>query len=345
MVTVDATGESNEKMGEPVPATPPTLTADSPNIVRIELLRQAIVVADVQDDVSHATISSALVAVSSPTPKSSPETVTELPPLTAVFNATEETRAVSKLKMRDDVPAIAATVTADSPNIVLNAPETQEVDVAEVQDVEPHGTNSRAAVDVTSLTPKSSPTTVTDAPPLAGVFHIRRQLDATGESKLYPSTSVPATPPTLTVDTNTSVTTARDKQPKLVADVQDDVLQTASDSAALALSSETPKSSPITVTELPPLTAEFRSPYDTTAASKLYPSTSVPATPPTLTVDTNTFVTAARDKQPKLVADDQDDVLQTASDSAALALSSEAPKSSPITVTELPPLNALFSRP
>ena len=204
LVTVDATGESNEKMGEPVPATPPTLTADSPNIVRIELLRQESVVADVHDDVPHATISSEFVAVWSPSPKSSPETVTELPPpLTAVFNATEETRAVSKLKMRDDVPAIAATVTADSPNIVLNAPETQEVDVAEVQDVEPHGTNSRAAVDVTSLTPKSSPTTVTDAPPLAGVFHIRRQLDATGESKLYPSTSVPATPPTLTVDTNT----------------------------------------------------------------------------------------------------------------------------------------------
>ena len=80
---------------------------------------------------------------------------------------------------------------------------------------------------------------------------------------------MPATPPTLTVDTNTFVTAARDKQPKLVADVQDDVLQTASDSAALALSSEAPKSSPITVTELPPLTAEFRSPYDTTAASKL----------------------------------------------------------------------------
>ena len=80
---------------------------------------------------------------------------------------------------------------------------------------------------------------------------------------------MPATPPTLTVDTNTFVTTALDAQVTLVADVQDDVLHTASDSAALALRSETPKSSPTTVTELPPLTALFTSPYESTAASKL----------------------------------------------------------------------------
>ncbi len=50
----------------------------------------------------------------------------------------------------------------------------------------------------------------------------------------------------------------------------------------------------------------------------------MPATPPKLTVDANTFVAAARDKQPTLVADVHDDVLHTASDSAAaLALSSE----------------------
>jgi len=68
-----------------VPTNPATLTADSPNIVLIELLRHATVVADVHDDVPQATISSALVAVSSPTPKSSPATVTELPPDGAVF--------------------------------------------------------------------------------------------------------------------------------------------------------------------------------------------------------------------------------------------------------------------
>jgi len=68
-----------------VPETNPTVTADTPNIVLIELLRQERLVADVQDDVTHPTISSALVAVCSPTPKSSPTTVTELPPEGAVF--------------------------------------------------------------------------------------------------------------------------------------------------------------------------------------------------------------------------------------------------------------------
>ena len=73
------------KTGADVPATPPTLTADSPNIVLIELLTHASVVADVHADVPHATISSALVAVSSPTPKLTPDTVTELPPLEAML--------------------------------------------------------------------------------------------------------------------------------------------------------------------------------------------------------------------------------------------------------------------
>jgi len=68
-----------------VPTTPPTLTADSPNIVVMKLLKHATVVADVQDDVPHPTISSELVADRSPTPKSSPATVTELPPDGAVF--------------------------------------------------------------------------------------------------------------------------------------------------------------------------------------------------------------------------------------------------------------------
>lgn len=86
VVTADNAGESNEKIGELVPATAPTVTADSPNIVRNVLLRQEIVVIEVQDEVLHATISSALVAESLLAPKSRPDTVTELPPLTAIFS-------------------------------------------------------------------------------------------------------------------------------------------------------------------------------------------------------------------------------------------------------------------
>ncbi|WP_289460382.1 hypothetical protein, partial [Klebsiella pneumoniae] len=79
-------------------AIPPTLTADRPYIVLIELLKQARVVADIQDDVSHETISDAPVAVGSPTPKLSPETVIELPPLGALLTSTEDATAASKLK-------------------------------------------------------------------------------------------------------------------------------------------------------------------------------------------------------------------------------------------------------
>jgi len=95
VVTADNAGESNEKIGELVPATAPTVTADSPNIVRNVLLRQEIVVIEVQDEVLHATISSALVAVWSLKPRPRPDTVKELPPLTTAFNVTEETIAAS----------------------------------------------------------------------------------------------------------------------------------------------------------------------------------------------------------------------------------------------------------
>jgi hypothetical protein len=111
--TWDTRTASKLKIGIDVPATPPTLTADSPNIVLIDLLKQEIVVADVHDDVPHTTISSALVAVCSPTPKSSPATVSELLPLAATFMSEADAAAASKLKTGLDVPAIATTLTAD----------------------------------------------------------------------------------------------------------------------------------------------------------------------------------------------------------------------------------------
>ena len=85
------------KTGADVPATPPTLTADSPNIVLIELLTHASVVADVHADVPHATISSVAVEVKSRTPRSSPITVTEPPPLAAPLRMKLDATAASKL--------------------------------------------------------------------------------------------------------------------------------------------------------------------------------------------------------------------------------------------------------
>jgi hypothetical protein len=111
----DTSTASKLNMGADVPATPPTLTADSPNMLLIELLRQESVVADVHDDVPHATISKALVAVNSPTPKSSPETVKELPPLQALLRRTAEATAASNDKMPAFVPLRTPTVTCMLP--------------------------------------------------------------------------------------------------------------------------------------------------------------------------------------------------------------------------------------
>jgi hypothetical protein len=194
----DTTAASKVKTGTDVPAMPPMLNADSPNIVLIELLEHLIVDADVHDDVRQGAISSALVAVCSPTPKSSPATVTELRPLGATLLATPEATAASKLKTGADVPATPPTLTADSPNTVLIELLRQERVVAEVQDDVPQATISSALVAVCSPTPKSSPETVSELPPLGAAFQAAS--DATAASKLKTGLDVPATPPTLTAD-------------------------------------------------------------------------------------------------------------------------------------------------
>ena len=130
IVAPDAADTSKLKTGL---ATTPMLTADSPNTMRIELLGHEIVVAEVRDDVTvpHAAISSELMAVWSPNPMSSAETVTGLPPLGAAFGAKDEPAAATELKLGNDIPKVA---------------------VADVHDDLPHGTISSALVDVSSPT-------------------------------------------------------------------------------------------------------------------------------------------------------------------------------------------------
>ena len=130
----------------------------------------------------HASISSAAVAVTSPTPKSSPQTVTELPPLGAVLRSAADATAESKLKTGADVPATPPTLTADIPNIVIIELLTHTIVVADVHDDVPHASISRAAVAVNSPTPKSSPQTVTEPLPLLGPFCAMSE--AIGASKL-----------------------------------------------------------------------------------------------------------------------------------------------------------------
>ena len=134
----------------------------------------------------------------SETPKLSPVTVTELPPLTALFNSPYETTAASKLSDALAVPTMLPTLTADTPQTVLAALPRHASAVAEIHDDLSHTTVSKTAVPLRSTEPKLSPLTVTELPPLNGPFCT--QPDPTAASKLYAALAVPATPPTLTAD-------------------------------------------------------------------------------------------------------------------------------------------------
>jgi len=85
--TLDATAESKVKIGFPVPDTDATVTVMLPKMSPNAFERHASVVADVHDDVKHTPRSrppprsSPAVAVCSPTPKSSPDTVTDAYPV------------------------------------------------------------------------------------------------------------------------------------------------------------------------------------------------------------------------------------------------------------------------
>ena len=134
----------------------------------------------------------------SKTPKLSPVTVTELPPLTALFNSPYEATAASKLSDALAVPTMLPTLTADTPQTVLAALPRHASAVAEIHDDLSHTTVSKTAVPLRSTEPKLSPLTVTELPPLNGPFC--SHADPTAASKLYAALAVPARPPTLTAD-------------------------------------------------------------------------------------------------------------------------------------------------
>jgi hypothetical protein len=112
----DATAASKLKIGRPVPETAATVALAALNMSPNALERHPSVVADVHDDVKHTPRSprpprsSPAVAVCSPTPKLSPETVSDAYPLCGAFSRTSETVAASKLYTACPVPATDPTV-------------------------------------------------------------------------------------------------------------------------------------------------------------------------------------------------------------------------------------------
>jgi len=111
------------KTGLPVPDTTATVTLAALKRSANAFDRHARVVADVHDDVRHTPksppppCSSPAVAVCSPTPKLSPDTVTDAYPVCGVLPLAWDARAESNEKMGMLVPDTPATVTVTLPNI------------------------------------------------------------------------------------------------------------------------------------------------------------------------------------------------------------------------------------
>jgi len=122
----DTAGASKLKTACPVPDTVATVTVVVPKMSPSGSERHASDVADVHDDVKHTPrsppppCSSPAVAVCSPTPKSSPDTVRDANPVSGAFRRTFEATAASKLKIGCPVPDTVATVTVVAPKMSPN---------------------------------------------------------------------------------------------------------------------------------------------------------------------------------------------------------------------------------
>ncbi len=116
-ITLDAAAASKVNTGLPVPDTDATVKLAPWKKSANAFDRHATVVADVHDDVKHAPRSpppprsSPAVAVCSPTPKSSPDTVTDAYPLCGALRRASDIAAASKLNTGRPVPGTDATVT------------------------------------------------------------------------------------------------------------------------------------------------------------------------------------------------------------------------------------------
>jgi hypothetical protein len=262
--------------------------------------RHEAVVIDDHEDVKHTPRSplpprsSPRVAVCSPTPKSSPDTVTDAYPLCGAFSSTSEATAASKLKIGRPVPDTAATVTLAARNRSPNAFDRQLSDVADTHDDEKHGPRSpppprsSPALAVGSATPKFRPDTVNEAYPVGGAFS--RTFEAAAASKLKIGRPVPETNAIVTLADLNRSPMALERHARIVADVHDDVEQAPRSPSpprskpTVGVWSPTPKFSPETVTHAYPLCGAFRRMSEAAAASKLNTGRPVPDTSPTVTL-------------------------------------------------------------
>jgi hypothetical protein len=177
---------------------------------------------------------------------------------------------------------------------------------------------AKEPVDEGSIDAKLRPAIETVKPAERGWLHGSTRLP-TGASKVSTSVEVPAITPTVRVDVASTARTKGLRHVTVDVAVHAVVPQAYMANPIVTENSYKPKLSPDTVTELPPLTALFSRPCDSTAASKLYPCRCVPDADPTVTAAVCRLVKAALERHSNAVADVHAELLHAASDSAAVA--------------------------
>lgn len=171
----------------------------------IEPDSQAKDVAEFHDAVVHKAFERLAVALKSGGPNTNPLTVTDAPPLPAMFVNACDAIGASKVRMECPVPAIAPIVTvnllseaeADPITCCSSYGLSHVTDVEELQPVEVHARLSSCAVMLKSEDAKSRPLTVTFTRDV-GATLIELKFERTAASNVYAETWVPATAPTVT---------------------------------------------------------------------------------------------------------------------------------------------------
>jgi hypothetical protein len=189
---------------------------------------------EVHEAVAHATAATDTVPVKSGGPKFSPVTTIDRPADLGLFvGVASDARGASNESNVVPVPATAPTVTATRSSCFSNDAAVHTTEVLEDQPVVAQAAHDKAAEEVLASPAKLKPETVTDPPPLGGLFS--SPYEATGASYEKPPNCVPATAPIVTVDTPSSTRGALDAQLTDVEEVQDDVPHAACASSAVAL--------------------------------------------------------------------------------------------------------------
>jgi hypothetical protein len=216
--------------------------------------------------------------------KPSPVTVTDVPPVCGAFRMVAERAGESKLNTDTSVPTRALTVKKAEGKCVDSTFDkhcTLVVDDHAVVTQIPPPIDTEA---VKACTPKLRPVTVTDEPPLRTAFDC--VAETTGASKLYNCRLVPAIAPTVTAAKINGECISGVSSTTVVDDVHPRVPGSKSVTKAEAVNRLAPKFRPVTVTDAPPVLAEFRCAAEAMGASNVKESSCVPTAAATDTTDT-----------------------------------------------------------